>query len=555
MIRRLGYNCNRLCTSGAVQDACAYFLAEKGLLHRIVATPTGGRVDAAPTVTGLPGWPTAPGPLATLIAVRNKPCAAENAPCLLACDGSSQLWVSDEAGEAIGGAIPLPLPHGYSAADGWEHWLAKDAAWAEASNTSSGRVDCVLLGYSATSCSTRRWSILVVSIFLPSATTEPSLTAAAMSTQAEPLYVRCGATPATVRCLLVVPQQRGCYRGDDKAAPSTDCIGVNVQGSGDEALHLDRRADEEEASEIDRGQDQDQVQGLATVDNYSAVEIRPNSIGSMELVLGHKQELNGFRPMVNPSCQELRGGGVILCTTSRPLSLRHAPTEQPLLVDPHAQVFDWLDPKLQSTETTGHSSQTTETSRATLLHHAVGASALGYVCSARPQRRFVVLSRQHSFALVAENRQVTVFALSLEVPAAGANIAGAGQSDERQLNFDACVRSRSPQQVYQFSNELGDLVGLTLVDYPKADEPLYADPVHSFSSGGSGSPQISNAAAVMLVLGTNGASAVQLQPPTPRDSARTNSAALISSSAASESEEMKALRLRALELLAGDGEW
>ena len=125
-LRRLGNQCNRLC---AVQsEACAYFLAGKGVLHRLAVTPQGGRVDAAPTC--LPCWPApSSGALATLVEIRNSP-DVDDPPCLLASDGKNQLYVCDDGGDTIGGApIPLPLPPGNTAAEGWIDWLLLDASW------------------------------------------------------------------------------------------------------------------------------------------------------------------------------------------------------------------------------------------------------------------------------------------------------------------------------------------------------------------------------------------------------------------------------------------
>ena len=105
-LRRLGHQCNRLCA--VKSEACAYFLAGKGVLHRLAVTPQGGRVDAAPTC--LPCWPASSGALATLVEIRNAP-DVDDPPCLLASDGKNQLYVCDDGGDPIGGApCPLPLP-------------------------------------------------------------------------------------------------------------------------------------------------------------------------------------------------------------------------------------------------------------------------------------------------------------------------------------------------------------------------------------------------------------------------------------------------------------
>ena len=548
VLRRLSYHCNRLCTD---EDASAYFLADGGVLHRIVATRTGGRVDSSPNLAGLPGWPATASPLATLITVRDKPSSLDNPPCFLACDGSSQLWVCDEAGGTVGGAIPLPLPRGYSVADGWEHWLAADAAWSHSSTSVTGRVDCVLLGYRASSQSTRCWSVLIVTIFLPSATSAPRLSAAALSTQAEPLYMRCGPSPGAVRCLLVVPREWGSCR--------TDSHPQAVSSSGVEALRSqsapgsdDREEFQSGGSERDQGGESVDDQGETfdetvelVIDSYSAVELQPDSSGSMQLFVRAEQPLDGFRPMADPCCQDLCAGRVLLCATSRPLSLRHAPTEQPLLVDPHAQVFEWLEAKPQNTEVSSLSADDVSAGKVKLLHHVAAVGALGYVCSARPQRRFVTLSDRHGFVLVAENRLVTIFGL----PSSSPSVEPTQQAGSQRTVLDGGRRSRLPNQVWQLPEELSDLVGLTIVEPPPSDGS--AESACSSCSGNTVSPP--DVAAVLLVLGTTGVSAVQLRRPTARES--TTQAAPADTSASLASEEMKALRLRALELLAGDGEW
>ena len=88
-------------------------------------------------------------------------------------------------------------------------------------------------------------------------------------------------------------------------------------------------------------------------------------------------------------------------------------------------------------------------------------------------------------------------------------------------------------------------------------------------------PQIgSGAPVVMLLLGTTGVSAIRLRPqdppaqqagvpvaamqatpPAARRGDAEPAAAAAAAAAADESEEMKALRLRALEMLSADGEW
>lgn len=548
VLRRLGYHSNRLCTA---EDASAYFLADGGVLHRIVATRTGGRVDSSPNLAGLPGWPATASPLATLITVRDQPRVLDVSPCLLACDGSSQLWVCDEAGGTVGGAIPLPLPHGYSVADGWEHWLAVDAAWSDSSTSVTGRVDCVLLGYRAASQSARCWSVLVVTICLPSATSAPSLSAAALSTQAEPLYMHCGPTPGAVRCLLVVPHEWGGCRSDSQP-PAANSSGVEALGGQSEPGSDDKEEVQAGGSERDEGGESVADQGETvdgpvgfTIDSYSAVELQPDPCGSMQLFVRAEQPLDGFRPMADPGCQDLCAGGVLMCTTSRPLSLRHAPTEQPLLVDPHAHVFEWQESLPQNTEVASLSAEDVPGGKVKLLRHVAAVGALGYVCSARPQRRFVVLSRRHGFVFVAENRLVTVFAL----PPSPHSAEQAQEAEGQPTALDAGSRLRLPSQVWQILEELGDLVGLAIVEPPQPNGS--AESACSSCSGGAVSAP--DATAVLLVLGTAGVSAVQLRRPAAQDLAAQAAPAAASASLAS--EEMKALRLRALELLAGDGEW
>ena len=255
VLRRLSYHCNRLCAAGDTpEDACGYFLAQGGLLHRCVATGAGGRVDAAPA--GLPGWPAASGALATLLTIRNAPDDTEDPPLLLASDGKAQLWVCDDGGDPIGGAgIPLPLPAGCGAADGWDHWLLLDAVWSASKASTAGRVDCVLLGYRpAGACvdpgPPKCWSVLSVTVVLPSATSAPSLSAAALVTKAEPLGLRCGRTAGSVHCLLIMPQVWG-GGGGGGAEPAPAAAGEGgVEDIGDQ-----QQQDAEDGEEGDAADD------------------------------------------------------------------------------------------------------------------------------------------------------------------------------------------------------------------------------------------------------------------------------------------------------------
>ena len=63
-------------------------------------------------------------------------------------------------------------------------------------------------------------------------------------------------------------------------------------------------------------------------------------------------------------------------------------------------------------------------------------------------------------------------------------------------------------------------------------------------------------AGVLLLLGSKGVSAMQLfAPPVPEPQEATSGAPVGAAGAAQESAEAVALRLRALEMLSGDGEW
>eukprot|EP01047_Picozoa_sp_COSAG01_P038394 COSAG01_NODE_3112_length_6569_cov_90.702318_6_plen_393_part_00 len=251
-LRRLGNQCNRLC---AVQsEACAYFLAGKGVLHRLAVTPQGGRVDAAPTC--LPCWPApSSGALATLVEIRNSP-DVDDPPCLLASDGKNQLYVCDDGGDPIGGApIPLPLPPGNTAAEGWIDWLLLDASWSASEVSAAGRVHCALLGYrtaaagvaaAAAGVVTKCWCVLSVGIVLPSGpSSAPASHAASLLTVEEPLYLRCGGAAGSMHCLLVVP------------SVSPDQV---HEGDGIQDIGKQKKDDEAGRKQI--------------IDTYSAVDLR-----------------------------------------------------------------------------------------------------------------------------------------------------------------------------------------------------------------------------------------------------------------------------------------
>ena len=204
-----------------------------------------------------------------------------------------------------------------------------------------------------------------------------------------------------------------------------------------------------------------------------------------------------------------------------------------------------------------------------MLQHSAAINALGYVCSARPHRRFVVLSRRHGFVFVAESHLVTVFALS---PEASSTVlaspspmntshgprdeqdASTGDKDLQQPGCDRTMGPRPPQQVFQIPEDVGELIGLTIVDSADPDALASTDDTRSSHHGSTG--LVPSTAPTMLLLGSAGVSAVQLRPPIPGEQeAPAIPTSTAESAAAAQSEEMKDLRLRALELLAGDGEW
>ena len=251
-LRRLGHQCNRLCA--VKSEACAYFLAGKGVLHRLAVTPQGGRVDAAPTC--LPCWPASSGALATLVEIRNAP-DVDDPPCLLASDGKNQLYVCDDGGDPIGGApCPLPLPPGSTAAEGWSDWLLLDASWSASEASAAGRVYCALLGYRTTAAAVaaaaagvaaKCWCVLSVGIVLPSGPSSALAShAASLLTTEEPRYLRCGSAAGTMHCLLLVPSV--CL---DQVHEADGIQGIGKQRNDDEA-----------------GRKQ-------SIDTYSAVDLRP----------------------------------------------------------------------------------------------------------------------------------------------------------------------------------------------------------------------------------------------------------------------------------------
>ena len=308
-LRRLGFYANRLCA--APEDGCAYYLAAGGQLHRVEVTEKGGGVGAAPS--GLPGWPAASGNLALLVAVRDSP-DVEDPPCLLACDGLGQLWVCDDGGDPIGcAAIPLPLPAGCGKADGFAEWLLADARWSASETSTAGRVDCALLGYrgidaaaaDAGTTKAKQWCVLSVTIVLPSTTSPPSLHAAGLLTAEEPLALRCGAA-GSIRCLLVIPPVWG-TPGDTLAAEAADDAAADEEiediGEHPAPAAEDGREDEETA-----------LEELA-IDSYSAVKLIAGA--EMQLAVGVEQKLEGYRPLVSPSCLDLKA----VSTHNLPFSL------------------------------------------------------------------------------------------------------------------------------------------------------------------------------------------------------------------------------------------
>ena len=351
VLRRLGYHCNRLC---ALQpEACAYFLGQGGLMHRLAPVAHGGRVDAAPGP--LPGWPADCGALATLIEIRNAPdfddpsqeLVPHDPTVLLASDGAGHVWICDDGGDCISGApVPLPLPPGSTAAEGWSDWLVTDASWSTVDGSAAGRVDCALLGCRPEAAAgggakSKCWCVLSAGIVLPSPTTGPQLHGASVVTADEPLYLRC-AEAGCVRCLMATTS-------DQEAQP-----------------------------------------GLNPLDAYSAVELRPGTgADATQLTVATEQRLDGWRPLASPGVTDLSDGAALLCGVQQSLSiLREGSTDdQQQRVDPHAHVFDWRE---------GGAGGAT----AGLLRHEGFVGALGYICSARPQRRFVCVSRMSTSNLL-----------------------------------------------------------------------------------------------------------------------------------------------------------
>jgi hypothetical protein len=230
--------------------------------------------------------------------------------------------------------------------------------------------------------------VLSVPIVLPSATSAPSLHAAALLTAEEPLALRCGATGA-VRCLLVIPPVWG-TSGDTAAGSAAADDGI--EDIGEPAADDGQEAEEEVLQEL-------------AIDSYSAVELTAGA--DMQLAVSTEQKLDGFRPLVAPSCLDLKAGAVVLSSVhQRSLSLvrdTSGANDNQQVVDPHAHVFEWQ-------EKTGSAGSTGGEDAGALLKHVGFVGALGYICSARPQRRFVALSPQRRYAVVAEGKLVTVFA-------------------------------------------------------------------------------------------------------------------------------------------------
>ena len=232
----------------------------------------------------------------------------------------------------------------------------------------------------------------------------------------------------------------------------------------------------------------------------------------------------------------VKGAVVLSAVHQRRLSLVRdmsgAADNNQQVVDPHAHVFEWHEQGTGSSVGDGVG---------VLLKHVGFVGALGYICSARAQRRFVVLSPQRRFAVVAEGKLVTVFAT-----ASG---------------------PKPPQQICEVDPSIGEMVGLTIIEPEQSgggggssDACQQCAPVTTVGgfavSCACGPPKKS--VGVLLVLGTAGVSAVQLlaAPAAPAEpTAEELAVEAEATGAAGESEDMKALRLRALEMLSGDGEW
>ena len=171
--------------------------------------------------------------------------------------------------------------------------------------------------------------------FCAVSSTGPQLHGASVVTADEPLYLRC-AEAGCVRCLMAT-------------------------------------ASEQEAQP-----------GCNPLDAYSAVELRPGSgADATQLTVATEQRLDGWRPLAAPGVTDLSDGAALLCGVQQSLSILRSEgsaDDQQQRVDPHAHVFGWREGAAGD-------------AAAGLLRHEGFVGALGYICSARPQRRFVCVSR------------------------------------------------------------------------------------------------------------------------------------------------------------------
>ena len=406
--------------------------------------------------------------------------------------------------------------------DGFVDWLLLDALWSVTGASAAGRVDCTLLGYRAVATSAvsasgggrgtkaaPAWCVLSVGIVLSSPTDGPSLSVAAILTAEEPLALRCCAGGA-VRALVVLPPVWGPRdaEGEPESEAAENCI--EDIGEGTDAT------DDADAEP-------------KPLDIYSAVELRPTTAAPQQLEVAVVQQLDGYLPLQAPTPQDLRSGAVLACAVQISLAPQLMGAETQQRADPHAQIFEWLEASADG-DSGGASG---------LLRHSGFVGALGYICNARPQRRFVVLSPQRRYACVAESQLVTVFALK-------------GEGGEE-------LGPRPQQQLIEMDPNLGELVGLMMVEAESdggggaplcsSCEPV-AGAVGAFAGGCGCGQAAAKSLGALLLLGTTGVSAVQLLAPMPSPATAVDMAA-----GADESAETQALRLRALELLSSDQEW